>query len=172
VLGIEGYEPQWCHSGKTLAAVHRPRFSRIVGRTLEGAWLMWDLERRRWFADGPVILGFGDVNVEVTHRKFDECGITWGQVDMSMPLEWPGLSLDWRPDAHPALLAARGRRLREVNVIERILPSHWRPRVLHAVEFLFEGSRLAIYNALDENGITDKTDVDLPVGFWCRVPIA
>jgi hypothetical protein len=44
--------------------------------------------------------------------------------------------------------------------------------VLHAVEFLFEGSRLAIYNALDENGISDEIDVDLPVGFWCRVPIA
>lgn len=172
MLGMEGYEPQWCHSAKALAAAQRARCSRIVGRRLDGAWLMWDLERRDWFAGGPVILGFGDVNVEVMHRKFDECAITWGQIDMSMPLEWPGLVLDWRADSHPALLAAHGRRLRAVNVIERITPSDWRPRVLHAVEFLFEGARLAVYNALDENGLTDAPDVSLPIGFWRRVSIA
>ena len=110
------------------------------GRPLDGAWLMWDIaEPAAGSPHGPVILGFGDVNVEVTHRKFDECAITWDQVDMSMPPDWPGLPLDWRPDAHPALRRARGRRLREVNIIERIMAAHWRPRVLHAVEFLFDG---------------------------------
>jgi hypothetical protein len=113
------------------------------------------------------------VNVEVTHRKFDECAITWGQVDISMPVDWPGHTLGWRPEAHPALRTVLGRRLCEVNVIERIMAADWRPRVLHAVEFLFEGAvRLAVYNALDENGITDHGEVDLPIGFWCRVPLA
>ncbi|MEV0609727.1 hypothetical protein AB0I61_25485 [Polymorphospora rubra] len=172
MLGIEGYEPQWTHSARSLAAAHRARFGRLVGRPLEGAWLMWDVDQRTWFAGGPVILGFGDVNVEVTHRKFDECAITWNQVDMSMPLDWPGLALDWRADAHEALHAARGRRLREVNVIERIMPSPWRPRVLHAVEFLFDGARLAIHNALDENGLTGAPEVTLPIGFWCRISVA
>ena len=172
MLGIEGYDPQWHHAAKTLAAVHRARFSRVVGRPLDGAWLMWDLTTRTWFAHGPVVLGFGDVNVEVTHRKFDECAITWDQVDMSAPLNWPGVALDWRSGGHPALVHVQGRRLREVNVIERIMAAHWRPRVLHAVEFRFEGARLAIYNALDENGLTDVDEVDLPIGFWRRAPIA
>jgi hypothetical protein len=172
VLGIEGYEPEWFHQAKALATAHRARFARVIGRELVGAWLMWDLDERRWFANGPVILGFGDINVEVTHRKFDECAITWGQVDMSMPVDWPGFSLDWRSGAHPALRKAQGLRLREVNVIERIMTAHWRPRVLHAVEFLFDGARLAVYNAMDENGLTDADEINMPVGFWCRVPIA
>ena len=172
MLGIEGYEPQWYHGARTLAAAHRARFARVIGRPLDGAWLMWDLRARSWFAHGPVILGFGDFNVEVTHRKFDECAITWGQIDMSMPLDWPGIALDWRSGGHPALAGVRGRRLREVNVIERIMTAHWRPRVLHAVEFRFDGARLAIYNALDENGLTDTAEVDLPIGFWCRVCVA
>jgi hypothetical protein len=172
VLGIEGYEPQWHHSAKALAAAHRSRFSRIVDRHLDGAWLMWDRQSRGWFAHGPVILGFGDLNVEVTHRKFDECAITWGQVDMSMPLDWPGLALDWRSGVHPALVRVQGRRLREVNVIERIMTSPWRPRVLHAVELLFDGARLAIHNALDENGLSEADEVNLPIGFWRRVSIA
>jgi hypothetical protein len=172
MLGIEGYDPQWHHSAKALAAANRARFARVVDRPLDGAWLMWDLATGGWFAHGPVILGFGDVNVEVTHRKFDECAITWNQVDMSMPLDWPGLALDWRAGGHPALRTVQGRRLREVNVIERIMTAHWRPRVLHAVEFRFDGARLAVYNALDENGLTDDEEIDLPVGFWHRIPIA
>jgi hypothetical protein len=52
------------------------------------------------------------------------------------------------------------------------MAAHWRPRILHAVEFLFDGARLAIYNALDENGLTDAEEIDLPIGFWCRVSVA
>ncbi|HET6214539.1 MAG TPA: hypothetical protein VFE14_16865 [Micromonosporaceae bacterium] len=172
MLGIEGYEPQWHHDGRTLAAAHRSRFTRLLGQPLIGSWLMWDPDERAWFADGPVILGFPEHNVEITHRKFDECAITWNQVDMSMPLDWPGLNLDWRAGLHPSLGRVQGRPLRGVNVIERIMPAHWRPSVLHAIELLFEGARLAIYNALDENGINDDPDVDLPVGRWRRVTIA
>jgi hypothetical protein len=143
-----------------------------VGHRLVDAWLMWDLDARAWFAHGPVILGFGGLNVEVTHRKFDECAISWGQVDMSAPPRWPGMRLDWRAGSHPALECVRGRRLREVNIIERIMMAEWRPRVLHAVEFLFEGARLAVHNALDENSLTDADEVDLPIGFWRRVNVA
>jgi hypothetical protein len=172
VLGIEGYDPQWYHNARPLAAAHRVRFGRLIGRPLAGAWLMWDVHRDCWLTDGPVILGFGDSNVELTHRKFDECAITWNQVDMSIPLDWAGMHLDWLAEPHPALGAAYGRRLLEVNVIERIMPSYWRPRVLHAVEFRFEGARLSIYNAMDENGISGAAEIDLPIGFWRRVPIA
>jgi hypothetical protein len=177
-FGIEGYEPQWHHSGRTLAVAHRPRFRHLIGQVLHGAWLMWDMDTDRWFADGPVILGFDDANVEITHRKFDDCAITWDQVDMLMPLHWSGIRLDWREDAHPALRTIQGQRLREVNVIERLMAAHWRPVVLHAVELLFETgpgrplARLSIFNALDENGLTDAPQVDLPVGRWRRVPIA
>jgi hypothetical protein len=174
VLGIEGYEPQWQHSASALAAAHRARFARIVGHPLVGAWLMWDLDDDKWFADGPVVLGFGDTNVEVTHRKFDECAITWDRVDMAAPLDrhGTGLRLDWVHGGHPALRTVAGRRLREVNVIERMMAAHWRPQVLHAIELLFDGARLAVYNAMDENGLTDTEEIDLPIGFWRRIRVA
>jgi hypothetical protein len=173
VFGIEGYEPQWHHSGQALAAMHRGRFVRLRQRPLVGAWLMWDLDEDRWYADGPVVLGFGDTNVEITHRKFDECAITWGQVDMSEPLLSAGRRLDWRTDTHPALRTVLDRRLSGVNVLERLMPARWRPTVLYAVELLFEGpARLEIFNALDENGLTDADEVELPVGRWRRIPLA
>jgi hypothetical protein len=174
VLGIDGYEPHWHHDAEALAAVHRTRFSRIIGTELVCGWLMWDLSARGWFADGPVILGFGGTNVEITHRKFDECAITWDQVDMTAPIDWyaTGIELDWRADPHAALRNARGRILREVNIIERVTAADWRPRVLHAVEFLFDRARLAVYNAMDENGLTDVPEMDLPVNSWRRVRVA
>ncbi|HEU5111092.1 MAG TPA: hypothetical protein VFT95_21330, partial [Micromonosporaceae bacterium] len=175
----EGYEPQWHHSAKALAAAHRARFTRLLGRRLDGAWLMWDVETGSWHAHGPVVLGFGDTNVEVAHRKFDECAITWDQIDLTAAPDWPALrgeALDWRPDGHPdghpALALVRGRRLRQVNVIERIMPTQWRPRILHAVEFRFDDGRLAISNAMDESALSCSDEVDLPIGFWCRVSIA
>lgn len=195
MFGIEGYEPQWHYSARTLAAAHRARFQALIGQRLHDVWLMWDLAADRWFAEGPVVLGFADANVEITHRKFDECAITWNQVDMLLPLHWSELRLDWRANAHPALPALRGRRLRAVNVIERLLSARWRPSVLHAVELLFDGPvprrlgnpreapgipalgsgnalRLAVFNALDENGLTDAPEIYLPVGRWRRIIVA
>ncbi|GAA2579310.1 hypothetical protein GCM10010435_65390 [Winogradskya consettensis] len=174
LLGIEGYDPEWQHDAVALAAVHRARFSRLIGKKMVSGWLMWDLAARGWFADGPVILGFGETNVEITHRKFDECSISWDQVDMSAPVDWygTGIELDWRADPHPALRKVRGKALREVNIIERTTNAQWRPRILHAVEFLFDRGRLAIYNAMDENGIADIPERDLPINSWRRVHVA
>jgi hypothetical protein len=173
VFGIEGYDPQWHHRGQALAALHRSRFAQLRQQPLVGAWLMWDLDEDRWYSDGPVVLGFPDVNVEITHRKFDECAITWGQVDMSAPLVWAGRRLDWRRNAHPALRTVQGRTLSAVNVLERLMPARWRPTVLYAVELQFDGpARLEIFNALDENGLIATPEIDLPVGRWRRIPLA
>jgi hypothetical protein len=171
VLGIQGYEPVWSHDAEVLAAVHRHRFGRLIGHTLRAGWLMWDVAERGWFADGPVVLDFGGTHVEITHRKFDECAITWDQVDISQPIDWYE-HFHWRPDPITALRNARGRTLRAVNLIELITVAEWRPRILHAVEFLFAGARLAIYNAMDENGLTDVPEIDLPMHSWRRVPAA
>jgi hypothetical protein len=172
VLGIAGYEPEWHFDAEVLAAAHRHRFGRIIGRRLVAGWLMWDVTARGWFADGPVVLDVGGTSVEITHRKFDECAITWDQIDMTARVDWYGMRLDWRADPHAALRNARGRVLRQVNIIERITPADWRPRVLHAVEFLFEGARLAVYNAMDENGLDAVPETDLPVASWRRVRVA
>ena len=171
MLGIDGYEPVWQYDAEALAAVHRHRFARIIGRELRAGWLMWDVAERGWFADGPVILDFGSTRVEISHRKFDECAITWDQIDLGLPIDWYE-HFDWRPDPHSALRNARGRPLRAVNIIELVTTAEWRPRILHAVEFLFAGARLAVYNAMDENGLTDVPEMDLPVSSWRRVRVA
>lgn len=172
MLGIEGYEPIWHHDARTLAAAHRARAARLLGQPLIGSWLVWDLDAKAWFTGGPVVLGFPDANIEITHRKFDECAISWDTIDMQAPLHWPGLNLDWWSDTHPTIQPARGRVLRQVNIIERVMPAHWRPTALHSVELLFDGVRLELFNAMDENGISAEPEVVLPVGRWTRIQVA
>lgn len=172
MLGIDGYDPVWHHDAGALAAAHRSRFARVIGQPLVGSWLVWDLDAEAWFTGGPVVFGFPDANIEITHRKFDECAISWDTIDLQAQLDWPGLRLDWWADTHPAILAARGRALTRVNLIERISPTAWRPHVLHALEFFFGDLRVALFNAMDENGLTGEPEVNLPVGFWRRIPIA
>lgn len=173
MFGIDGYQPRWYHRGMELAAAHRTRAQKLLQQRLVGAWLMWDLDADRWYRHGPVVLGFEDTNVEIAHRTFDECTVTWDEVDLTAPLELAGRRLDWRGDAHPALRTVAHRRLVAVNVVERLMPAPWRPTALHAVELLFEGpARLAIFNALDENGLTDADEVALPIGHWRRIPVA
>ncbi len=172
MLGIEGYEPIWHHDARALAAAHRSRFAQIIGQPLIGSWLVWDLDAEAWFTGGPIVLGFPDANIEITHRKFDECAISWDTIDMQAPLEYPGLRLDWWSDTHPTVQAARGRTLRQVNIIERVMPAHWRPTALHSVELFFDGLRLELFNAMDENGISGEPEVVLPVGRWTRIPVA
>lgn len=172
MLGIEGYEPIWHHDARALAAAHHARFAQIIGQPLVGSWLVWDLDAQAWFTGGPVVLGFPDANIEITHRKFDECAISWDTIDMQAPPDWPGLRLDWWSDTHPTVRAARGRELRAVNLIERVMPAHWRPTALHAVELIFDGVRLELFNAMDENGISGEPEVTLPVGRWTRIPLA
>jgi hypothetical protein len=172
VRGIEGYEPIWHHDARTLAAAHRTAFAKILGQPLIGSWLVWDLDNRAWFTGGPVVLGFPDANVEILHRKFDECAISWDTIDMQAPLDYPGLHLDWWSDTHPTVVAAHGRVLRQVNIIERVMPAHWRPTAMHSVELLFDGVRLELFNAMDENGISGEPEVTLPVGRWTRIAVA
>jgi hypothetical protein len=171
VLGIDGYDPVWHHDAGALAAAHRNRFARVIGQPLVGSWLVWDLDAEAWFTGGPVVFGFPDANIEITHRKFDECAISWDTIDMQAPIDWPKQRLDWIADPHPTVEDAHGRPLRGVNVIERVMAAHWRPTVLYAVELLFDGVRLEIFNAMDENGISGEPEVTLPVGRWKRVPI-
>ncbi|GAA1367146.1 MULTISPECIES: hypothetical protein [Catellatospora] len=172
MLGIDGYDPVWHHDAGALAAAHRNRFARVIGQPLVGSWLVWDLDAEAWFTGGPVVFGFPDANIEITHRKFDECAISWDTIDLQAQLDWPGLRLDWWADTHPAILSARGRPLTRVNLIERISPTAWRPHVLHALEFFFGDLRVALFNAMDENGLTGEPEVNLPVGFWRRIPVA
>ncbi|MEV0974871.1 hypothetical protein [Microtetraspora glauca] len=152
-FGVAGYRPMWLRGCSAVAAAHGRRLAMLKGRRLTGALLVWDLDEDAWFSDGLVLLDFEGEQVEIVHQRFDEISITWNTVDPAQPLDWAGegFRLAWREGVPGELAALEGQRLQAVELLEWAGEDMAQGAV--AVGFIFPEDRVAIYNALDENGI-------------------
>lgn len=146
--------PRLCGVGE-IGEMHADRLRSLVGRRLESVWLVWDLEDDSWFADCPVLLSFEGAQVEISHSRFSDVSLTWNEIDPSAPIVWSGSELEfhllWRKDESAGAAALYDRALSAVELLE------WTGRDMAqgmvAVSFVFDGGRITIYNALDENGL-------------------
>ncbi|WP_369141888.1 hypothetical protein [Streptomyces sp. R44] len=90
--------------------------------------------------------------MEINHQKLDDLSLTWSVVDPSAPVRWPGSDLQWRAGPLPGLQAVQGLPLQGVELIE------WTGGDLAEgnvdVSFVFEASRVTVFDALDENGLS------------------
>jgi hypothetical protein len=166
---VSGWQPDWTSHTQALSARHRDRLRRLRGQRIDATWLVWIVDTYKWFADLPVVLRIGDQQLEVCARNFDDLSITWNTIDVQVPPRaWMDGALQWRRDAHPVLRQAVGRIVREVRMTEhlftteRVHPpdpdrqhteSSW---LLGGIWLELDGGHLQIYNALDENGLTDQ----------------
>jgi hypothetical protein len=159
--------------------IHGSHLRALIGKTLETSWVAWDTERDTWFADEAVILRVDSINLEIVCWKLDEVALTWNSIDLSAKPRWLAdwgdeFALKWRQDALPALRSAKGKTIKGVYVVEYL----YRTRViedrrhlenegtrheawlLHGIELQFENKCLRVFNALDENGVTDEPPDD------------
>ncbi len=139
---------------------------------------MWDNSTDSWFADEPVVLEFSQDRLELTFAKFDELSVGWNSIDLHAKPNWWGcydeLDLEWRQNGNDILSKTIGLDLQEIYLIEMnsvstIAEDRRHPEnvekvneewLLHALEFKFSNSVIAIYNALDENGIQSGAHTD------------
>ncbi|MFG2495735.1 hypothetical protein ACGFSD_32510 [Streptomyces caniferus] len=151
-FGIVGYQPRWRNGRSAVAQEHGHRLRGLAGRTLTNVWMVWDLQDDEWFCDCPVLFDFAGEQIEVNHHKFDDLSLTWNTIDPRHPVRWPGFDLQWRPEPLPGLRDLRGLPLKGVELLE------WTGRDLAQgttdVSFVFETSRVTVFNALDENGLS------------------
>ena len=152
--GIDGYQVRWLSGLATIAAAHDERLQALVGRSLDHAWLAWDLDDDSWWEVCPVVLDFGGEQVEINHQKFDDLSITWNSVDPARPVRWPGtpeFRLAWRDDAVPELAGLQGGTLEAVELVE--WTGNDMASGMVSVRFTLTGGTLTVHNALDENGL-------------------
>jgi hypothetical protein len=151
-FGIAGYQPQWLNRRSDVVREHAHRLRGLAGRTLTRVWVVWDRQDDEWFCDCPVLFDFEGEQVEINHHKFDDLSVTWNTIDPSGPVRWQGFDLQWRIEPLPGLHAVRGQSLKGVELLE------WTGRDLAQgnvdVSFVFETSRVTVFNALDENGLS------------------
>ncbi|WP_328443512.1 hypothetical protein OG780_43910 [Streptomyces sp. NBC_00386] len=157
-FGLVGYQPMWLNHRSDVVREHAQRLRGLAGRTLTRVWMVWDLQDDEWFCDCPVLFDFEGEQVEINHDKFDDLSLTWNTIDPGRPVRWPGFDLRWRAEPLPGLRALRGQSLEGVELLE------WTGRDLAQgnidVSFVFGTSRVTVFNALDENGLS----FDLPDG--------
>ncbi|MEU6865378.1 hypothetical protein ABZ924_19240 [Streptomyces sp. NPDC046876] len=151
-FGIAGYQPLWLNCRTDVVREHAHRLRGLAGRTLTSVWVVWDRQDEEWFGDCPVLFDFEGEQVEINHHKFCDLSLTWNSIDPSDPVQWPGFDLQWRSDPLPGLQALRGLSLKGVELLEWTGGDPAEGNV--DVSFVFETSRVTVFNALDENGLS------------------
>lgn len=137
----------------------------LVGLRIAAAWTVWNLEHDEWFADLPVVIGFEEgPQLEVCWEKFDDLSITWDTIDVAVtPKAWVEWPLEWRQTAHPALAACVGSTIQDAQATTfrfttqntdhpHDVSSVW---LTAGLWLATSGGGVHIFNALDENGLSD-----------------
>jgi hypothetical protein len=150
----------------------------LIGQSLNATWTVWDKTSNEWFSDEFVILQFSQDCLGLNFSKFDELTVNWNFVDIQDRLNYwincDAFDLEWRRDGNETLSKNIGRRLKDISIVEMYSKSifvegpfptenienesdQW---VLTAIEFIFTDSVIAIFNAIDQNGIQEGAHVE------------
>ena len=141
----------------------RSNLLQLIGTRLKSSWAVWGLEGDEWWNDAPVVLEFENATLWIDWWKFDELRYQWEPFDPERPgidlpssLESP---LEWRKDCLPEINAVVGNRVERVWIDESTIgfPERllW---ILNGISFEFDAGWLSVYNALDENGVSNKRE--------------
>lgn len=157
------------HSVESVLSKHGDQLRGLIGRELTAVKVVWDLDDDSWFADEPVVLIFGDIQLEIVFWQLYELALNWNTIDMNQAPNWFGcygdMNLEWRDCCHAGTTTAIGQTVSDLRLVELFSESKVSTRSddagnedgiwwLHALEFQFTKATLTIFNALDENGIT------------------
>ena len=151
-LGVAGYRPDHVHTAAELGP-HRDRLRSLVGTTLRGSLAMWDAGDDEWFTDGPLILQFDDLALEVAAFQVHLC-VSWNSIDVDRDIEWvPGstFELEWRRDALAPIEALRGRAIEALSLVEYL-------GGLNGFGLRAGEAYVEVFNALDELGLRDRVE--------------
>lgn len=149
--GIENYEPNFTENFDDALQMCRRFKSQIIGGTIEKTWVAWQEGDDSWSADAPVILRISGNNFEICFTKLSDFAFTSNLIDIEKPFLWCGseeLQLHWRLNSLPTLQNAVGQRVNGFQLIGLGIPLF--------LSFQLEQGQLLIYNALDENGVSDQ----------------
>lgn len=163
-----GFEPTFLRGLEHLHRAHGQRLGRLTGKPLSTSAVVAHEHSGVWMADYPVVLRFGDEQVEIQHSRFDDLSISWNGIDTTAPI--PGYVLKGYPEI-PGLFEGEPAHLHDPVWTfddERLAPFHgqaleevalvqWRgedaAHGMVSVEFIFGGVRVCVANGLDENTI-------------------
>ncbi|MEI2808793.1 MAG: hypothetical protein V9F00_00850 [Nocardioides sp.] len=167
---LSGWVPNWKSGSEQIAGQANALVGRI-GHVAVEAWLAWHEEADHWFVDLPVVIVFDDgEQLELCWQKFDDLSVSRNTIDLSVaPLAWVKSPLSWRRAVHPALAAFEGSTVVGVAATQHLFTTvdadyphrketgRWLDGGLW---FNSTSGGLHVYNALDENGLSNSAPKD------------
>ena len=171
------YTPDYIDSTTELIRQKAGILKALIGQELSSSFLVWDTEENEWFWDGPVILIFGNTQLELCCNKLEEISITSNTVNIHEKphIDWdPDGNYKWRENSLEEINSVLGNKLENIYVVEFEFTTHpvgekpnssnatsnW---ILNGLDFYFKEGFFSFFNALDENGITNKETRDVKI---------
>ena len=173
MLGVPNYQPHFFQEIEVFYQTSHAILKSLIGKTINRFWLMWDETESEWFSDAPVILDISGSRYEFCAFQLDQFSFTQNQIDITQQADWYGMKSDfplsWRENCHAQMLSSLHRTIVEINILSYnfSLGKHQADQeknfILHGIEFVLEKKHVkdeenhfTIYNALDENGLTNQ----------------
>lgn len=166
--GIADYEPRYCTTVDEVTRTIGDNLRQIIGRPFSAAYLIWDQDDE-WHPDGPVVLRFKDLQLEICAWGLDKLSLTFNEIDLGHSPSWydSSVTLKWRLDPFEEFVGLVDGRVEAISVLEfhsqaRVVSSNNPSEIgkvesawlLPGIELQFTSGWLSVYNALDENGIS------------------
>ncbi|MDC8003413.1 hypothetical protein POV27_05085 [Aureisphaera galaxeae] len=168
MLGIPSFKPKFHNNAESFKNEFDKTLSELMGKKIEKFWLMWNIKKDEWLADGPVVLEIDEKRFEFTAYQLDEFSMTINSFELSEKLDWYGggdeIPLAWKENPKAELRNSLNRTIKGINILtyDFYEENNESEYVLIGVEFVLEKESesdkenfFSIYNGLDQNEINN-----------------
>ncbi|MFC1751190.1 hypothetical protein ACFL2V_20595 [Pseudomonadota bacterium] len=170
------FKPEYISNTQKFLDKKREFLLAFIGSELKESWAVWDLEDDEWFKDGPILLIFENSKMVFCTNKLEELSVTNEDINLtSKPnVSWAEFDLAWRKNPIKEINNLLGKDLKKMYVTESeftgsVEESKNNPELvgtrvsewyLSGLDMEFSGGCISLFNALDENGVSDCADND------------
>ena len=169
------YKPEFINNATELLEKKSGILGSLLGKRFIASYVVWDLKEQEWFWDGAVVLDFEEIQLELCCNQMEDLSITTNTIDLVKPprISWdPEGDYEWRKNSIEELNLVVGEDLKNVYIAETEFCS-WPEEekfgspnmkcswLLNGLDFCFNNGYFKFFNALDENGITNKLESDV-----------
>lgn len=152
-FGISSYKPIFFNSEEKLLESKRFLLKSIEDKTLKNIYWAWDIDKKDWLEDLPVVLEFDYGYIAVLNNKLDEVAIDLVYLNIHKNIDWHGtdFNLVWKSYEEANFIF--GKTLKKVEVSYEDSKKDINYGNINGFAFTFEDYCLKILNYLDKNGI-------------------
>ena len=152
---IQGYTPEWVLDKSKAEELIEKLSNNWVGKTIECSYVGWYTPDDSWYEDFPIILIIDGEKVEICWQQFDSLSITKNQINLDNCISYDEI-VPYKKNALAELNRAMGKKILSVKlgmssmtIEDKMIP------MINSVDFELENGFLTIFNALDENGVSN-----------------